>query len=161
MTSPFKRIHHIGIVVHDLDKTRAYYESLGVGPWTDYPHTSPYVELDVPNPAATTATREIVCDLKIFSCNFASHRSSTLLNGGSSTIEERVSITSGSKWLTSPRPKTQVWLLGSPLRREVGARTVRASATSTPETMPQLSLRYGNPRNRLPNTCLKSRIATE
>ncbi|UEC01789.1 VOC family protein [Burkholderia vietnamiensis] len=33
MNTPFKQVHHICIVVRDIEKTVAYYESLGIGPW--------------------------------------------------------------------------------------------------------------------------------
>ncbi len=33
----FKHIHHICIVVHDMDKTIKFYESIGIGPWHDHP----------------------------------------------------------------------------------------------------------------------------
>jgi catechol 2,3-dioxygenase-like lactoylglutathione lyase family enzyme len=36
-TRIFHRLHHVCIVVHDLDKAVAHYESLGVGPWHDFP----------------------------------------------------------------------------------------------------------------------------
>ena len=45
-------LHHLCIVVHDVEKTAAYYASVGVGPWLDYPPLSAYAELDMPNPAA-------------------------------------------------------------------------------------------------------------
>lgn len=35
--SIFKHIHHICIVVHDMDKTIKFYESIGIGPWHDHP----------------------------------------------------------------------------------------------------------------------------
>ncbi len=63
MPSPFDQLHHICIVVHDLEKTLAYYESLGVGPWFDYPKGSPYLEFEVPNKAASDAMRYKCCDL--------------------------------------------------------------------------------------------------
>lgn len=50
--TPFRRLHHICIVVRDLDQSVAYYESLGIGPWQDYPPLSEYTKLSVPNPAA-------------------------------------------------------------------------------------------------------------
>ncbi|HKC27551.1 MAG TPA: VOC family protein [Jatrophihabitans sp.] len=50
--TPFRQLHHICIVVHDIDKSAQYYESLGVGPWQDYPPLSEYTRLDVPNPEA-------------------------------------------------------------------------------------------------------------
>ncbi|GFZ62801.1 glyoxalase [Pseudomonas amygdali pv. eriobotryae] len=33
----FSALHHVCIVIHDLDKAVAYYESIGVGPWHDFP----------------------------------------------------------------------------------------------------------------------------
>ncbi|MDP9877496.1 catechol 2,3-dioxygenase-like lactoylglutathione lyase family enzyme [Variovorax boronicumulans] len=59
----FKTLHHVCIVVHDLDKTVDYYEQLGVGPWFDYPKAGPYVEFDVPNRAASDAMRYKCVDL--------------------------------------------------------------------------------------------------
>lgn len=63
MTTPFKTLHHVCIVVHDLDKTLAYYERLGIGPWFDYPKGSSYVEFEVPNRAASDAMRYKCVDL--------------------------------------------------------------------------------------------------
>jgi len=57
MAAVFKKLHHICIVVKNLDATLAYYESLGVGPWFDYPKNGAYVEFEVPNPAASKAMR--------------------------------------------------------------------------------------------------------
>jgi catechol 2,3-dioxygenase-like lactoylglutathione lyase family enzyme len=57
MSKLFNRLHHVCIVVHDLDKTVAYYESLGIGPWSDYPKAGTYVEFEVPNRAASDAMR--------------------------------------------------------------------------------------------------------
>ncbi|MBE2242691.1 MAG: VOC family protein [Burkholderiaceae bacterium] len=45
----FHQLHHVCVVVRDLDAAVAYYESLGVGPWHDYPSLSIY-ELSVENP---------------------------------------------------------------------------------------------------------------
>jgi len=57
MTKLFKKLHHICIVVHNLEEKMAYYESLGIGPWFDYPKGVPYVEFDVPNEQASKAMR--------------------------------------------------------------------------------------------------------
>jgi catechol 2,3-dioxygenase-like lactoylglutathione lyase family enzyme len=54
---PFGQLHHICIVVADVDEAVAYYEALGIGPWFDYPKAAPYVEFDVPNRAASDAMR--------------------------------------------------------------------------------------------------------
>jgi len=45
----FKKIHHVCIVVNDIEKTMAYYESVGIGPWKDYPPLSQFTEVNVPN----------------------------------------------------------------------------------------------------------------
>ena len=55
--TPFRQLHHICTVVHDLDKTVAYYESIGIGPWQDYPPLTEFTNLDVPNPQAFHSLR--------------------------------------------------------------------------------------------------------
>lgn len=64
--SLFKRLHHICIVVHDLERSVAYYQSLGIGPWFDYPKTGRYLEFDVPNKDASDAMRYKCVDLDNF-----------------------------------------------------------------------------------------------
>jgi len=32
-TPDFKKLHHVGLVVKDIDKTMAYFESIGIGPF--------------------------------------------------------------------------------------------------------------------------------
>lgn len=64
MSQIFQHLHHICIVVRDLEKTVAYYESLGVGPWFDYPKKGIYLEFEVPNKAASDAMRYKCCDLE-------------------------------------------------------------------------------------------------
>ena len=63
MAQLFNTLHHVCIVVRNLEKTVAYYESLGVGPWFDYPKKSAYLEFDVPNKAASDAMRYKCVDL--------------------------------------------------------------------------------------------------
>ena len=45
----FNKLHHISIVVKDAEKAQRYYESIGVGPWVDYPPMKEYVNIDVPD----------------------------------------------------------------------------------------------------------------
>ena len=52
MTSPFRQLHHVCLVVHDIDAAVAYYEGLGISPWQDYPPLSQFADLNVPNPEA-------------------------------------------------------------------------------------------------------------
>ena len=43
----FGKPHHICIVVKDIGKTKSYYESIGIGPWMDYPPLVEYTKLNV------------------------------------------------------------------------------------------------------------------
>ncbi len=63
MTTPFRQLHHICLVVHDIDKTQTYYESLGIGPWQHYPPLSEFTDLHVPNLDAFTTTQYRVVNL--------------------------------------------------------------------------------------------------
>lgn len=46
----FRSLHHICIVVRDLEKSKAYYESVGIGPWRPFPSLEPFRhDLDVPD----------------------------------------------------------------------------------------------------------------
>ena len=62
VTHPFQE-HHVCIVVHDLERAVRYYESLGMGPWQDYPKGGRYVEFEVPNREASDAMRYKCLDL--------------------------------------------------------------------------------------------------
>ena len=59
----FDKLHHICIVVHDIDKTQAYYESIGIGPWEAYPPLAEYEELEVPSRDGFMAMRYRICNL--------------------------------------------------------------------------------------------------
>jgi catechol 2,3-dioxygenase-like lactoylglutathione lyase family enzyme len=63
MNEIFNRLHHLCIVVHDLDRTQAYYESIGIGPWESYPPLADYEELDVPSRVGFLGLRVRVCNL--------------------------------------------------------------------------------------------------
>ena len=62
-TRPFRTLHHICIVVRDIDRSVAYYESLGIGPWRDYPPLTEYTRLSAPRPEAFYALQYKVADL--------------------------------------------------------------------------------------------------
>ena len=53
----FKTLHHLSLVVHDLDATVAYLDKLGFGPWFDYPPISEYVMLEGMNREEFEKTR--------------------------------------------------------------------------------------------------------
>lgn len=55
MNKAFEKLHHVCNVVHDIDKTQACYESIGIGPWIAYPPLVEYEELEVPDADAAEA----------------------------------------------------------------------------------------------------------
>lgn len=59
----FDKLHHVCIVVHDIDKTQAYYESIGIGPWIAYPPLSEYEDLQVPSREGFMAIQYRICNL--------------------------------------------------------------------------------------------------
>src|SRR5262245_3183050 len=61
--SNFDKLHHICIVVHDINKAQAYYESIGIAPWTAYPPLTEYEELEAPSRSGFMAMRYRICDL--------------------------------------------------------------------------------------------------
>lgn len=63
MNPVFSKLHHICIVVHDIDATQSYYESIGIGPWIAYPPLTEYEELQVPSPEGFMAMQYRICNL--------------------------------------------------------------------------------------------------
>jgi methylmalonyl-CoA/ethylmalonyl-CoA epimerase len=61
--SPFKTLHHVCIVVRDIDAAVEYYSSLGVGPWHDYPPLTQYTDLQVPDAEGFRALRYKFADI--------------------------------------------------------------------------------------------------
>ncbi len=59
----FGKLHHICIVVHDIDRTQAAYEAAGIGPWVSYPPLAEYVELEVPDERGFLAMQYRICNL--------------------------------------------------------------------------------------------------
>jgi catechol 2,3-dioxygenase-like lactoylglutathione lyase family enzyme len=49
MDGPFAKLHHLCVVVEDIERAQRYYESVGIGPWHDYPPLHEYTELDMPD----------------------------------------------------------------------------------------------------------------
>ena len=63
MNPIFSKLHHICIVVHDIDATQRYYESIGIGPWVAYPPLTEYEELQVPSTEGFMSMQYRVCNL--------------------------------------------------------------------------------------------------
>lgn len=59
----FGKLHHICMVVHDIDKAQAYYERIGIGPWESYPPLAEYAELEVPDVDGFKAMKYRICNM--------------------------------------------------------------------------------------------------
>lgn len=62
-TTLFHKLHHLCIVVHDIDKAQAHYESIGIGPWLAYPPLTEYEELDAPSREGFLNLAYRICNL--------------------------------------------------------------------------------------------------
>ena len=58
----FQKLHHVCVVVPDIDAAVAYYESIGIGPWKDFP---PLGELE------SNLSREELESLNYKACDLA------------------------------------------------------------------------------------------
>jgi methylmalonyl-CoA/ethylmalonyl-CoA epimerase len=58
----FRNLHHVCIVVKNIEDAVKYYESIGVGPWGDYPPLSMYSSVSLPREDFETL-RYKWCDL--------------------------------------------------------------------------------------------------
>jgi catechol 2,3-dioxygenase-like lactoylglutathione lyase family enzyme len=63
MNPVFSKLHHVCIVVHDIDTTQRYYESIGIGPWVAYPPLTEYEKLQVPSTEGFMAMQYCICNL--------------------------------------------------------------------------------------------------
>ena len=59
MSGPFTKLHHLCIVVHDIERSIGFYESAGIGPWHDYPPLGEFTDLDMPDPDGFRGLRQI------------------------------------------------------------------------------------------------------
>lgn len=66
MASIFRQLHHVCVVVADIEAAEAAYERVGITGWFDYPKHGPYVEYNVPNPEGSAKLRYRCCDLENF-----------------------------------------------------------------------------------------------
>lgn len=62
-SSPFKSLHHVAIVVENLDNSVEWLERLGFGPFVAYPPLKEYVQLEVPDADAFYELRIMVCEI--------------------------------------------------------------------------------------------------
>ncbi len=66
MKNHLNKLHHVCIVVHDIDKAQAYYESIGFGPWQALPSLSTFTNLDMPDRDGFLALKYRFCDMSNF-----------------------------------------------------------------------------------------------
>jgi catechol 2,3-dioxygenase-like lactoylglutathione lyase family enzyme len=50
MSEPFQKLHHVCIVVDDIERSVAFYEAAGIGPWLPYPPLGDFTDLNTPDP---------------------------------------------------------------------------------------------------------------
>ena len=63
MIDIFRKLHHVCIVVNDIQKAMEFYESVGIGPWYDYGNLAEYTELDVEDSLAFSETKFMCADI--------------------------------------------------------------------------------------------------
>lgn len=63
MNPVFQKLHHVCILVHDIDKTQAYYESVGIGPWFTYPPLTEYEDLQAVSREGFFGLKYRICNL--------------------------------------------------------------------------------------------------
>ena len=63
MTTLFNKLHHLCLVVHDIDKAQAAYEAIGIAPWVEYPPLAEYEELQVPSKPGFLGLKYRICNL--------------------------------------------------------------------------------------------------
>ena len=61
--TPFHTLHHLCIVVRDIDKAQRFYESIGIGPWQDYPPLDEFKTLKMPDVPGFKALKFRYCQL--------------------------------------------------------------------------------------------------
>jgi catechol 2,3-dioxygenase-like lactoylglutathione lyase family enzyme len=102
MTVPFRQLHHVCIVVRDIDSAMAYYETLGIGPWEQYPPLTGYSDLEVPNTDAFLKMKYRFVNLDNVQIQLCEPPRRTARSAGFSTRRATGSSTSAS----SPRSTT-------------------------------------------------------
>jgi hypothetical protein len=100
MLNIFHKLHHVCIVVHDIQKSMAYYESVGIGPWYSWGSFSEFTELDVEDVEAQNETTSIIFRSNFVNRVFEKHR-----NGNSSMSMARVSFIWVLLWMMLIRVK--------------------------------------------------------
>ena len=50
--SALSQLHHVAIVVSDIEKAIKYYSSIGLGPFESYPPITDYIKINVPDESA-------------------------------------------------------------------------------------------------------------
>ena len=50
--TPFSRLHHVAVVVRNMNRAIEYFSSLGIGPFQAYPPIRDYVKVNVPDKEA-------------------------------------------------------------------------------------------------------------
>jgi Glyoxalase/Bleomycin resistance protein/Dioxygenase superfamily len=120
------KIHHVCIVVHDIEKARAYYESIGIGPWQEYPPLVECTHLRVPNPSAFLKMRYQICNMPTIQFQLCP-RERIARSGASSTQRARGFFISALRFLTATPARRRRMLADSRFRCAGDARMAALS----------------------------------
>lgn len=63
MAQIFNKFHHICLVVHDGEASIAFYNAIGIGPWTKYPPLTDYTEVEAPDSDGFYALQYWSCEV--------------------------------------------------------------------------------------------------
>lgn len=131
----FSTLHHVCVVVCDIEKSVAYYESVGVGPWHDYPPLESYQDdLTVPDREAFFGLKYKYANLGNVQIQLCEPGEGEAPSGASWTRAARGSSTSASWFPTRmtrrPRPRSSA---SNPSCAD-DRRTAAVSPTSTPRS---------------------------
>lgn len=96
MSTPFQMLHHLCVVVHDLDRSVGFYESVGVGPWQDFAPLTDFTRLEVPNKDAFLQMEYKFVNLANVQLQLCEPRRSTAHSGAFSTATTRAHSTLAS-----------------------------------------------------------------
>ena len=107
MDVPFTKLHHVCVVVRDIDAAQAFYESVGIGPWIDYPPLGEYTDLDVPDPDGFRALKYRYAWIGEQQWQLCEPGRATRPSGASSRSAARASSTSASRCRTRTPPNAQ------------------------------------------------------
>ncbi len=63
MSYPFEKFHHLCIVVRSIKEKVEYFESIGIGPWTEFPPLTGFSEMETPSVDGFTTLKYVQANM--------------------------------------------------------------------------------------------------